>query len=183
MDQEMVWIQKIASGDRTAFEELFHAYKRRLFGYAFRIMGDASDAEELTSDVLVEVWKGAARFGGRSRVSTWIFGIAHHKVVDELRRRRPRELDIDSQQDLVHPDESPERAALRKDEHANLRAKLTGLSPEHREVIELAFFQGYSVEEIAAIVQCPPATVKTRMFYARKKLREILDGNREGERS
>jgi RNA polymerase sigma-70 factor (ECF subfamily) len=131
-------------------------------------------ADEIASDVLFEVWKSAARFGGRSRVSTWIFGIAHHKAIDALRRRKPQEVEIESQRHAEHPGEGPERAAVRKAEHAQLHAKLAELSEDHREVIELAFFQERSVEEIAEIAHCPPATVKTRMFYARKKLREIL---------
>lgn len=175
MDREAEWIKKIASGDRTAFEELFRAYQKRIFGYAFRMLGDAALADEVTSDVLFEVWKGAARFGGRSRISTWIFGIAHHKAIDALRRKKPKELEIESQRHAEYPGEGPEHAAVRRDERARLHAKLAELSQDHREVIELAFFQERSVDEIAEIAHCPPATVKTRMFYARKKLREILN--------
>ena len=183
MDRETLWVEKIASGDRAAFEELFQTYKRRVFGYAFRMLGDAPLADEITSDVLFEVWKSAARFGGRSRVSTWIFGIAHHKVIDALRRRKPQEVEIESQLHVAHPGEGPEQNAVRKAEHARLHEKLSELSADHREVIELAFFQDCSVEEIAQVAHCPPATVKTRMFYARKKLREILKPFGEGRLS
>jgi len=174
MDRDAILVQQIASGDRTAFEELFHAYKRRVFGYAFRMLGDAALADEITSDVLFEVWKSAARFGARSRVSTWIFGIAHHRTIDALRKRKPQGVEIESQSHVEHPGEGPESIAVGKDEQVHLRAKLQELSADHREVIDLAFFQECSVEEIAEIAKCPPATVKTRMFYARKKLREIL---------
>ena len=174
MDQETIWIRNIASGDRASFEELFRAYHRRVFGYIFRMLGDASRAEEITSDVLFEIWKGAERFGGRSRVSTWIFGIAHHKVVDELRRRRIETTPV-VPNDFADPNENPESGAVRENQRERLRATLGQLTPEHREVIELAFFQDRSVEEIAGIMRCPPSTVKTRMFYARKKLREILE--------
>ena len=175
MDQETGWIQRIASGDGTAFEELFHAYKRRLLGYVYRMTGDASRTEEITSDVLVEVWKSAARFQGRSPVSTWIFGIAHHKVIDELRRRRGQGVQVEVPNDLVDPGPSPEGEAIRQDRSVRLRETLQQLTTEHREVLELTFFQGRSVEEIAGILRCPANTVKTRMFYARKKLRELLD--------
>jgi|SRR6185295_2873314 len=174
MDQDAIWIRKIAEGDRACFEELFHAYQRRVFGYVFRLLGDVSQAEEVTGDVLFEVWKGAGRFGGRSRVSTWIFGIAHHKVIDELRRRKPEEVDIEDHRGLVDPQHGPESDVIQADQRVRLQARLARLTPEHREVIELTFFQGCTVEEIAGILQCPANTVKTRMFYARNKLREIL---------
>ena len=181
MDQETVWIRKIASGDRAAFEELFLAYKRRLLGYLYRMTGDAARAEELASDVLVEVWKSAGRFQARSSVSTWIFGIAHHKAVDELRRRSGQGTSVEVPEDLVDSAESPERAAIVDDRNIRLRAVLQQLTPEHREVLELTFFQGRLVEEIAGILSCPVNTVKTRMFYARKKLRELLAAARLGE--
>ncbi len=173
MDQDTIWIRKIASGDRASFEELFRAYHRRVFGYIFRMIGETTRAEEITSDVLFEVWKGAVQFGGRSRVSTWIFGIAHHKVIDEIRRRKIETTPL-VPDEFVDPSENPESGAIRESQREHLRATLARLTPEHREVIELAFFQDCSVEEIAGIIQCPASTVKTRMFYARKKLREFL---------
>jgi RNA polymerase sigma-70 factor (ECF subfamily) len=181
VDQETVWIRKIASGDRAAFEALFHAYKRRLLGYLYRMTGDATRAEELVSDVLVEVWKSAGRFQERSSVSTWIFGIAHHKAVDELRRRAGKGTAVEVPEDLADAAETPERTAILGDRNARLRAVLQQLTPEHREVLELAFFQGRLVEEIAGILSCPVNTVKTRMFYARKKLRELLVAAQLGE--
>jgi RNA polymerase sigma-70 factor (ECF subfamily) len=173
--REAGWIRKIAAGDRTAFEELFHAYKRRLMGYAYRMTGDAARAEEITSDVLVEVWNSAGRFQGRSSVSTWVFGIAHHKVVDELRRRGGQGVQVEVPENLIDPERDPEDRTIEKDRNARLRRVLQQLTHEHREVLEMTFFQGRSVEDIAGILGCPAGTVKTRMFYARKKLRELLE--------
>ncbi|MBI1789210.1 MAG: sigma-70 family RNA polymerase sigma factor [Acidobacteria bacterium] len=174
-EQEAQWIRRMAEGDREAFERLFHAYQRRVFAYIWRLLNDTPLAEELTNDVLVEVWKGAKRFRGQGKPSSWIFGIAHHKVLDQMRRRRPRTAGIEEMFRMADPAEGPEAQALRQDERAALQAALARLSPEHREVLELTFYQGCSVEEIARITDCPPNTVKTRMFYARKKLREMLE--------
>src|SRR6185503_6497266 len=163
-DQETVWVRKIALGDRGAFEELFQSYKRRLMGYAYRMTGDASRAEELVSDILVEVWKNASRFQERSSVSTWIFGIAHHKVVDEIRRRAGQGEAVDVAEDLRDPAQSPESSVIEQDRNARLRGLMLRLTPEHREVLDLTIFQERSLEETAAIQDCPVNTVKTRMF-------------------
>ncbi len=171
---EAASVARIAAGDRGAFEELFAAYHRRVFGYVFRMIGDAPRAEEVTSDVLFEVWKGASRFAGRSRVSTWIFGIAHHKVIDAMRRRAAEPAREELPAALADPGEQPDAGLVRETTRRRLRDALDRLTVEHREVVELAFFEEYSVAEIAAIVRCPANTVKTRLFHARKRLRDVL---------
>ena len=139
------------------------------------LVRDDGLAEELTSDVMVEVWRSAGKFGGRSRVRTWMFGIAHHKAIDALRKRRATVVPLD---DLLEPGrptrEGPEAAALRADDRRQLETALASLSPEHRAVLELTFVEGFSQKEIAEIVDCPVATVKTRAFYAKQRLRDAL---------
>jgi RNA polymerase sigma-70 factor, ECF subfamily len=171
---EALWIGRIAAGDRDAFEKLYFAYQRRLFGFLYRVTGESGAAEELVNDVMVEVWKSAARFRGDSKPSTWIFGIAHHLLLNKLRRRKPISVDLETAQAAPDPGEGPEEGVIRKGLQDSIHAALGGLSPEHREIVELTFYEGCSYEEIAGIVQCPVNTVKTRMFHAKKKLREIV---------
>lgn len=174
-EPESLWIQQIAGGDRDAFEKLYKAYAARLFRYLFSMLGDANAAEELANDVMVAAWKGAAQFRGQSKPSTWLFGIAHHKALNELRRRQPQVVDIEEANEVASSAEGPETAVRRHSLEQTVRGALQTLSPEHREVMELTFYQGLSYQEIAEIMQCPVNTVKTRMFYAKKKLQEALE--------
>jgi RNA polymerase sigma-70 factor (ECF subfamily) len=174
-DGDAALLERIAAGDEDAFATLYRTYQKRLFSYLFRLVGDAARCEELVDDVLFDAWRGAARFQGQSRVSTWLFGIAHHKAVNVLRQRRIH-LDEEPALDLPEPAESVDEALARSDLAERLRECLALLSPAHREVVELTLTEGFSVEEIAGIVGCPPGTVKTRMFHARRALRAILAG-------
>jgi RNA polymerase sigma-70 factor (ECF subfamily) len=177
-DQERQWIRSIAGGDRSAFERLFHAYQRRLFGYIFRMVGKTDAAEELASDVMLEVWKGAGGFKGESKVSTWIFGIARFRAISHLRRSNPAVVDIEHAGPLADSHERQDEVLVKESTREEVRTALKKLSRQHQEVIELTFYQGFSYPEIAEILDCPVNTVKTRMFYARKELRQLLEEGR-----
>ena len=128
----------------------------------------------MANEVMLEVWRGAKRFRGDSKPSTWIFGIAANKVRKEFKRRsRPHEdlesLKIESDEKITQDD-----ATYRSELRENMRMAINRLSREHREVLDLTYYQGLSIKEIAAIMGCPANTVKTRMFYARKRLGGIL---------
>jgi len=173
-DQELLWIGKVAAGDRLAFENLFKTYYKRLFGFLFRMVGRPDVAEELANDVMLGVWKGAAGFKGESRLSTWIFGIAHFRALSWLRRTTPEVVDIEEAGPIEDAREQQEEVLVKESTQEEVRRALKRLSPQHRAVIELTFYQEFSYPEIAAILDCPVNTVKTRMFYARKELREVL---------
>ena len=175
-DPEYLWIRQIAEGDRDAFEKLYHAYQARLFRYLYRMVNDISTAEELTNDVMVAAWKAAASFRGQSKPSTWLFGIAHYKALNELRGKRPQIVEIENAGQVVAAGEDPEAAVSRQSLQQSIQRVLQELSPEHREVVELTFYQGLSYQEIAEIMQCPVNTVKTRMFYAKQRLQGALKG-------
>ena len=173
--EELSLLGRVAAGDIEAFKALHGAYQRRLFVYAFKMLEDHGDAEELCNDVLLEVWRRAGQFGGRSKLSTWVFGIAHHKALNMLRKSvRGADLTLDDAAATPGGSPGPEVEAERRDRREWLGTALSKLSREHREVIELTFYHGFSYEEIAQIVNCPPGTVKTRMFHAKQKLREWL---------
>ncbi len=174
-DPEIEWVRRIANGDRSAFETLYHAYQRRLFGFIFRMVDKQDAAEELTNDVMLEVWKGAAAFRGDSRVSTWIFGIARFRAISSLRRANPKTVDYEETAPLPDPHELQDEVMVKESTREEVRKALHKLSKPHREVMELTFYQGFSYPEIADILHCPVNTVKTRMFYARKELRELLE--------
>jgi RNA polymerase sigma-70 factor (ECF subfamily) len=169
-----VLIAKIAKGDRSAMEALFARYRIRVFKFVLRMVRNEAIAEELNSDVFLDVWRQAGTFEGRSAVSTWIFSIARFKALNALQRRGEQELD-DAKAETIEDDaDDPETVLAKKDKAAVLRQCLAALSAEHREIVNLVYYQHKSVEEVSGIVGIPEATVKTRMFYARKKLSELL---------
>jgi len=120
------------------------------------------------------VWRQAGRFEGRSAVSTWLLAIARFKALSALRRRPDEELDEETASAIEDPADDPGTALEKKDKSAVIRKRLMGLSAEHREVVDLVYYHEKSVEEVAEIVGIPENTVKTRMFYARKRLAELL---------
>jgi RNA polymerase sigma-70 factor (ECF subfamily) len=130
--------------------------------------------EEVTNDVFFDVWKGAGGFQGRSAVLTWIFGIAHNKTMNELRKKTPDPVDPEEFVRVANPDAGAEEIVEKKDRSERMKKALNELSPDHRTVLELTFFEGMSYQEIAAVMDCPVNTVKTRMFYAKEKLKEAF---------
>jgi RNA polymerase sigma-70 factor (ECF subfamily) len=123
--------------------------------------------------VFLNVWRQAQRFEARSAVTTWLLAIARYKAIAEL-RRRPAASSDEETADISDPADDPEVALQGKHRGEILRGCLAQLSPEHREIIDLVYYHEKSVQEVAEIVGIPGNTVKTRMFYARKRLSELL---------
>ena len=167
-------IARIASGDRLAMQVLFARHHVRIYRFVLRLVRDQSKAEDLISEVFLDVWRQADRFEGRSTVSTWLLAIARFKALSALRRKPEEGLDEDAALEIEDLADNPEVTLEKKDRSAVIRKCLMGLSAEHREIIDLVYYHEKSVEEAAKIVGIPENTVKTRMFYARKKLAEML---------
>jgi RNA polymerase sigma-70 factor, ECF subfamily len=169
-----VLIGRIAKGDRLAMQVLFARHHVRVYRFVLRLVRNESAAEDLISEVFLDVWRQAGSFEGRSAVSTWLLAIARYKALSALRRQPEQELDEDAAEAIEDPGDDPEVAVQKKDTSEILRKCLTALSSEHREIIDLVYYHEKSIEEVAQIVGIPENTVKTRMFYARKKLAELL---------
>jgi RNA polymerase sigma-70 factor (ECF subfamily) len=167
-------IGRIASGDRLAMQVLFARHHVRVYRFVLRLVRDESVAEDLISEVFLDVWRQAGRFEGRSAVSTWLLAIARFKALSALRKRPDEELDEETAEAIEDTSDTPEVSLEKKDKSAAIRKCLEKLSAEHREIIDLVYYHEKSVEEVAEIVGIPENTVKTRMFYARKRLAEIL---------
>src|SRR5258707_10158825 len=175
VDPDLECMRQIAGGSREAFELLFRAWQTRLFRYLLQMVGDASLAEELASDTLVAAWKAAGSFKGQSKTSTWLFAIARNKALNEMRRRTRVTVEIEKAAGVAAAGDAPDASVHRASQKRTIQQALQELSAEHREVMELAFYQGLSYPEIAGIMKCPVNTVKTRMFYAKKRLQEVLE--------
>ncbi|MCW8884783.1 MAG: sigma-70 family RNA polymerase sigma factor [Motiliproteus sp.] len=172
--EEVAWIHSIGKGDKAALRLLYARYSTRIFRFVIRMMRDEAKAEEVVNDVMMEVWKSAASFEGRSSPSTWILGIARFRTLNAVRGKKLDTVGLDEAPEAV--DEQQDLSQVKSQEQLKglLRNALDRLSDEHREVMELTFFHGHSYPEIAQILQCPENTVKTRMFHARAKLKPWL---------
>jgi RNA polymerase sigma-70 factor (ECF subfamily) len=171
-------LRRIGSGEPRALRVLYERYYRRLFSFVFKITRRPELVDEVLNDVMLAVWRQAAGFEGRSRVSTWIFGIAHKQSLKSLRRERggpSGDAVVSEPDELPGPEGSgPETRTARRELASVLARAMATLPPEQRAVVELTFYYGFSYPEIASIVGCPTGTVKTRMFHARRKLRVAL---------
>jgi RNA polymerase sigma-70 factor (ECF subfamily) len=153
---------------------LFARHHVRVYRFVLRLVREEATAEDLISEVFLDVWRQAGRFEGRSQVSTWFLAIARFKALSVLRRKPEQELDEEMAEAIEDSSDTPDVTLEKKQKSEVLRRCLSGLSAEHREIIDLVYYHEKSVEEVAEIVGIPEATVKTRMFYARKKLAELL---------
>lgn len=168
-------LARARGGDRVAFEALYRAYYPRLTRFLAEVTQRQALVEEVLNDTMLVVWCKARTYNGRSKVSTWIFGIAWRKALKALKRLdEPVDFEPDEH---ISPDRGADGALLQQQLHALLGRVMGGLSAEQRAVVELTYYHGYACQEIAEIMDCPVDTVKTRMFYARRRLRTLL-GNR-----
>jgi RNA polymerase sigma-70 factor (ECF subfamily) len=177
-----ILIKSIAAGDQAAMRSLYSRHNERVLRFIIRIVTDAGCAEDLVAEVFIDVWSQADRFEGRSQVLTWILSIARHKALSALlaqRRRRVAEVDDTAMGMIVDTADTPEQTLLNQDCGAQLRTCLAQMSREHREIIDLVYYHEKSVEEVASIIHMPRNTVKTRMFYARKRLGQLLSTHRD----
>ena len=167
-------IGRIAAGDRLAMQTLFARHRTAVYRWLLRFVGNEAVAEDLLSDVFLDVWRQADRFQARSSVSTWLLAIARFKALSARRTRKDAELDETIEATVADPADNPEVMLEKKNREELVRAALNNLSPEHKEVIDLVYYHEKSVDECAQILGVPSGTVKTRMFYARKKVAEMV---------
>ena len=169
-----ILVERIAAVDKLAMQVLFARHRAPVYRWLYRFVGNETVAEDLLSDVFFDVWQQADRFEGRSAVSTWLLSIARFKALSARRRRTHAELDEVIEATVANSADNAEVVLEKKHQGEMLRDALTKLSPEHREIIDLVYYHEKSVDEAAEILGIPAATVKTRMFYARKKLAELV---------
>src|SRR5438309_3715081 len=171
-----MFFARIADGDRTARHTLYSRHNVRVYRFILRIVRDTTVAEDLVSQVFLDVWRTARQFEGRSQVSTWLLSIARFKALTSLRQRRHEDIDQEDVRQIADEADTPEASLDRSNTSAILRACVAKLSPAHREIINLVYYHEKSVEEVGEIIVIPQSTVKTRMFYARKQLADLLRG-------
>lgn len=176
LSDEML-MELISNGDQQAFSHLYLRYQPRLVKYCARVLrDDLAQAADLVDEAMFDVWRSAENFAGRSKVSTWIYSIARNKVVSWLRKTSELTLDDESILDaMIDPAANPHEELALDDMKQQLLRLMDQLTEEHREVIKLTYFEDKSVKEVAEMLAISENTVKTRMFYARKRLAQLLE--------
>lgn len=182
-------LEKARNGDVSAFESLIEEYQKRVFNIAFRMIGNHDDASELAQEVFIRVFKSLKNFKEQSQFSTWIYRITTNVCLDELRKRKNRKvISLDSELELedskirrqIEDDSpTPDIVAERNDLKRIIGAAVRQLSEEHRAVLVLRDYQGFTYEEISRQLDCPEGTIKSRLNRARLALRELLKDYKE----
>lgn len=175
--EDLDLIRRMQAGDDDAVRELYALYGQRLYAYALRLTNDPATAEDVTQNTLVTAWRAARTFRGEGRLIAWLLGIVHHTAMKSLRHiHQP----LDAMEDTVSENQpTPEDQAEAVETKRWVRQGLNSLSVEHRAVLELVFYQGLSLDEVAKVCNCPLGTVKSRLSYARQHLRGILSRTEE----
>jgi RNA polymerase sigma-70 factor, ECF subfamily len=167
-------IKLIAQGDGDAMRVLFARHNVKVFRFLLRLVDDEALAEDLVSEVFIDAWRHAGRFEARSQVATWLLAIARYKALSVLRRRTTDAIDDEALELIEDTADDPEVATQRRQTGAILADCLAQLSPAHREIIDLVYYHERTIDDVAEITGVPPNTVKTRMFYARKRMADML---------
>jgi RNA polymerase sigma-70 factor (ECF subfamily) len=171
-------MQLVRRGDAGAFAIVYDRHASSAFSLAYRMLGSRAGAEDVTQEAFLSAWRSGARYDrARGSVRTWLLGIVHNRAIDALRRGKIRDFPRSDEEAAAERLEAPERTDVevaRRQEAATIRTAIETLPSEQSQVIELAYFGGFTHTEIAAMVQAPVGTVKGRMRLGLKKLRDEL---------
>lgn len=168
-------IARVAARDLQAFQRLYRIYQPRLTRFLTTLLRRPQLIEEVLDDTMMVVWQAAGNFRGSSKPSTWIFAIAYRKA-HKAKARWPDPVEDPEFDTRISPDPGPDEELHHQRLRESLMQAMEHLSPGHRAVVDLTYFHGLGYREIAEIVDCPVDTVKTRMFHARRRLKQAMSG-------
>lgn len=168
-------LQRVGAKDQAAFRALYEHFGRRVYAFLVHRFQNESLAEEIVSDTLLHVWNAPQSFRGESAFSTWLLGVARFKMLERLRQRPPAATDLDEiDESLLVEETSPEDVAAMRQRSEGVRECLDALPAEQRECMHLGYYEGWTLGEIAELMNVKRETVGTRLFYARKKIKACL---------
>lgn len=189
MDKEKDLLKKAKNGNIEAFEKLINAHQKSVFNIAYRIIGNYDDANELAQEVFIKIFKSIKNFKEDSSFSTWVYKIATNTCLDELRKRKNKQVvyidesikseDGDFHREIKSEKYSPSEYLEKKELREFVQQEILSLPEEYRTVIILRDFQGFSYDEISKILNCPEGTVKSRINRARQRLKNIFKDKKE----
>lgn len=169
-------LDEIAQGDQRALDKFYHQFKNSVYRFALSRLHDAYAAEDILSDVMMQVWNKSASFDGRSKVNTWLLGITHHKIIDYIRKESRHSHDeLDTQTENISIDTSlMDNDTSESIITENMTYCIDELKDSYKEIMYLTLYADLSYQDISAMMDCPEGTIKSRMFSARKLLKKCL---------
>ncbi|WP_195821359.1 RNA polymerase sigma factor [Roseobacter sp. MH60115] len=167
-------VKAVASGDKRAMHAFYMRHNDAVYAFAFSRCGNTDLASDCVHDSMLDVWRSASSFAGKSSVKTWLFSIARNKLIDALRKRGKLSY-VDEVPELEDTAPNPEAAAIAAAERERLHHCIEGLSGPQRSAIRLAFLEDLSYPEIAEVEVVPIGTIKTRVFHAKQALMRCLE--------
>jgi RNA polymerase sigma-70 factor, ECF subfamily len=182
-NEDIALLERIGNQDMLAMETFYRQYENCVYRFALKKLGNEFESAEIVNTVMLEVWNTAAAFEGRSKVSTWLIGITHHRIIDLMRKRKKNHTPIDEVEAIIEDADAPDMARVITSSQSRrlIDACLERLSGDHKQVLELLFFLEQSYEEIASCMACSIGTVKSRLFHAKKGLKLCLEKNADPE--
>lgn len=171
-NQVFALLGQIQAGSEAAMRQIYTTYSKSVYAFVLSRLRDAARAEEIMVDTMHEVWKHPARFRGEAKFSTWVIGIARHKMLDVLRSRDAKSEELD--EEMPSEDVTAFERVAEVEQRQGVQRCMEKLSNEHRECLHLVFYEDMSLAEVAEIQGVPENTVKTRMFHARQKIKNCL---------
>lgn len=177
-DAELVaLLADTARGDERALEVLYRKLSRRIYAFAVRRLSAVDAAEEVVVETMYEVWRHAGRYNGQARVTTWVLGIARHKLLDKLRQRGVQQMEEieDHEDSMADTGPGPYEQLAQKQRAEQVKRCMETLPDVQRECLHLVFTEELGLAEIALVQDCPENTIKTRLFHARRKMRECIE--------
>jgi RNA polymerase sigma-70 factor (ECF subfamily) len=173
-------MQLVRRGQAAAFDVIYERHSSAAFSLAYRIVGSRNGAEDVSQEAFLNIWRSGARYERtKGSVRTWVLGIVHHRAIDFLRRATVHSKRRASDEGMEERFEAPERTELevaRRDEAQTVRDAMDQLPSDQRQVIELAYFGGFTHTEIAEMLETPIGTIKGRMRLGLKKMSDRLSG-------
>ena len=172
LSDELV-LERVARGDRDAMRILYDRHAPSLHRFVTRWIANENDAADVVHDAMLDVWRTADRFAGRSSVKSWVFSIGRFKAIDRNRKGARTVLD-DSEIEIIDDTPNPEEVTQAFQDSAHVRSCVEALSGPQKTAIQLAFYEDLTYQEIADLENCPVGTIKTRIMHAKKLLLRCL---------
>ena len=177
-ERERNLIDGLRQNDRTSLEAVYDVYCGAAYALALRVLGAASEAEDVVQESFLALWRQAGRLDPARGIRSYLFTIVHNKAVDRLRQRgRKGETPLDPELPVASADEGPEDAASRNEDQETVRAAVESLPEDQRQTVLLTYFSGLTINEVAARMQVPAGTVKSRLRLALGRMRRSLNEN------
>lgn len=175
---ELVLVERAVTGDERAFAELVTRYQTAVYNLAYRMLGDAGEAEDAAQEVFLRIYRRLGTYDANHRFSTWVLSIASHYCIDLLRRKRPWLVPLENISNWMRArSRGPEASALAQEQQDTVRTLLAKLPEHYRLVLLLRYWHDLGYEEIAQVVDLPVSTIKARLHRARNALLALVNGD------